>query len=101
MLAGAELHQARVDAARQAADASQAVLHELHLAVNDLLERQDVILASYDRRVAALANRMLDLEEQLSPRTEPEDRIADANSVLAEHAARAEHEQADEANGKR
>jgi hypothetical protein len=32
----------------------------------DLLARQDAILAGYDRRVAALANRVLDLEERLA-----------------------------------
>jgi SAM-dependent methyltransferase len=32
----------------------------------DLLARQDAILAGYDRRVAALVNRVLDLEERLA-----------------------------------
>lgn len=84
MIAGPELHQARVDAERQAAEVSQAVLHELQRAVNDLLERQDVILASYDRRVAALTNRVLELEDRLPARV-ASGRIADANELLADH----------------
>lgn len=43
----------------------QEVLGDIEQRTLDLLERQDAILASYDRRVAALINRVLDLEERL------------------------------------
>lgn len=82
LLVGAELHQASLDAARRADEARQAALVELRLAVEDLLARQDEILAGYDRRVAALTNRVLDLEERLGSRRALG---SDANAVLAEH----------------
>jgi hypothetical protein len=83
LIVGAEIHRTRVEATRQAAAAHQASLAELHRAVEDLLERQDQILASYDQRVAALTNRVLDLEERLASATTG--RSVDANAVLAEH----------------
>ena len=36
----------------------------------DLMERIDTLVSSYDRRVAALANRVLDLEERIVSDTE-------------------------------
>ena len=42
----------------------EEVLAGLEQRTLDLLARQDAVLASYDRRVAALTNRVLDLEER-------------------------------------
>ncbi|MEA2972272.1 MAG: hypothetical protein QOG82_730 [Actinomycetota bacterium] len=49
----------------------------------DLLERTDALVASYDQRVAALANRLMDLEDRLAGTSgEPS---FDADAVLAAH----------------
>ncbi|MFN2607036.1 MAG: methyltransferase domain-containing protein [Acidimicrobiales bacterium] len=73
-IAGGELGQVR-------ADGTRALEHR----TAELLGRQDAVLASYERRVAALTNRVLDLEERQGP--SPADRaVDDANLVLATHA---------------
>lgn len=84
LVAGAEIHKAKVEAVGESARAIEAARHELHVAVDDLLERQDLILSSYDRRVAAIANRVLDLEEQLRAHGRAGDDPV-AATVVAEH----------------
>jgi SAM-dependent methyltransferase len=51
--------------ARESASVREEVLAGFEQRTLDLLARQDTVLASYDRRVAALVNRVLDLEERL------------------------------------
>jgi len=58
---GVDIHEV----ARQVAVIREEMLGDLEQRTLDLLARQDVVLASYDRRVAALVNRVLDLEERL------------------------------------
>jgi hypothetical protein len=86
-LVGAELHEAGLDAVRRTDEARQAAVVELRVAVDDLLARQDEILSGYDRRVAALTNRVLDLEERLAASTvgQGRSRGGDADTVLFEH----------------
>ena len=50
--------------AKQTAAVREEVLTDLEQRTLDLLARQDAVLAGYDRRVAALTNRVLDLEDR-------------------------------------
>lgn len=54
------------EVAARTAEVHEEVLAEFEQRTLDLLARQDAILAGYDRRVAALVNRVLDLEERLA-----------------------------------
>jgi hypothetical protein len=84
LIAGVQFNELRVDAARAAERARDEALVALRTAVNDLLVRQDTILASYDRRVAALANKVLDLEEAVG-RGGLDARGDDTNRIVSEH----------------
>lgn len=59
---------------------------ELERRTQDLMRREDTVLASYDRRVAALVNRVLNLEEQLRSERPHDPRVVDGSQVLAAHA---------------
>ena len=48
----------------------------------DLIDRNDAVLSNYDRRVASVANRMLDLEARVSGAGAG---VPDANRILAAH----------------
>lgn len=85
-LSGVQFNELRVDAAGAAERARDEAVAALRTAVDDLLVRQDTILASYDRRVAALTNKVLELEELLK-HAGRNGQVADANRVVAEHAA--------------
>ncbi|HEX8769337.1 MAG TPA: class I SAM-dependent methyltransferase [Acidimicrobiales bacterium] len=71
-LIGGELDRLRWEAQRA-----------LDQSISDLMGRQDTVLASYDQRVASLANRVLDLEEYQGGR--PTSADGDANQVLQSH----------------
>lgn len=76
---GVDIHET----AHQLAAVRQEMVDDFEQRTLDLLARQDVMLASYDRRVAALVNRVLDLEERLGG---PSPNLLDA--VLAPHHGR-------------
>jgi SAM-dependent methyltransferase len=57
--------------AREMAEAREEVLVALEQRTLDLLARQDAVLAGYDRRVAALINRVLNLEARVDGQEPP------------------------------
>jgi hypothetical protein len=65
-------------------DQLRAEVHEL-LARHgqDLVARNDAVLSNYDRRVANVANRVMDLEARMNGDAPPA--AADANRILATH----------------
>lgn len=73
-------------AARTAA-VGEEVRAELEQRTLDLLARQDAVLAGYDRRVAALVNRVLDLEERVAGQG-GQGGPAEAGPALGPHVAR-------------
>jgi ElaB/YqjD/DUF883 family membrane-anchored ribosome-binding protein len=78
-VAGTELHRMR-----QEMDQLRAEVDEL-LARHgqDLVARNDAVLSNYDRRVADVANRLMDLEARVNATPPPA--AADANRILAAH----------------
>ena len=89
-VAGTELFRLRQENDRLRDDLAAAVQRH----GQDLLARSDAVLSAYDRRLAAIANRLLDLEARLSPRSgddptrpgEPDrHQVDDANRILAAH----------------
>lgn len=78
---GTELHRLRqeIDRLRDDIDALLARHSQ------DLVARNDAVLSNYDRRVASVANRVLDLEARLVDTGPPAAAGGDANRILAGH----------------
>lgn len=51
----------------------------------DVVARTDAVLSSYDRRLAAVANRVMDLEDRIGATTAAGTDGPDANRILADH----------------
>ncbi len=78
-VAGTELHKLRQEMDRLHDDMVELLAHHR----DDLVARNDAVLSNYDRRVASVANRLLDLEarvDAVGPAA-----AADANRILAGH----------------
>ena len=80
-VAGAELDQLAARITDLEGGLAQAFAQER----KDLLERTDALVASYDQRVAALANRLMDLEDRLAGTGDGDVPAFDADAVLAAH----------------
>ena len=87
-VAGTELHRLRQENDRLH-DENDRLRDELTAAMaqlgQDVIARSDAVLSSYDRRLAALANRVLDLEERVAAAAGGGADAADANRILAGH----------------
>lgn len=77
-LCGPELHRMRQEMDQLRDDVAALLARHRQ----DVIDRNDAVLANYDRRVASVANRLLDLEERLDGAGAPP---ADANRILAAH----------------
>ena len=77
-LCGPELHRMRQEMDRLRDDVAELLARHRQ----DVIDRNDAVLANYDRRVASVANRLLDLEERLHGAGAPP---TDANRILAAH----------------
>lgn len=78
LIAREELERLRQELNRVRADLQD----QLEQRTRELLDREDTVLATYDQRVAAIANRVLDLEERREPTGQDD---VDANRILAGH----------------
>lgn len=78
-LVGTELHRIRREMDRLRADVDELLARHSQ----DLVARNDAVLSNYDRRVASVANRLMDLEARVAG-SAPSG-TADANRILAAH----------------
>lgn len=78
-VAGTELHRIRQEMDQFRTDVDELLARH----GQDLVARNDAVLSNYDRRVANVANRVMDLEARLADAA-PGD-TADANHILAAH----------------
>ena len=79
LVAGTELHKMRQEMDRLRDDVDALLARQSQ----DLVTRNDAVLSNYDRRVANVANRVLDLEARIG--AGPADAVGDANRILAGH----------------
>ena len=82
-VAGTELHRIRQEMDELRADVNELLARH----GQDLVARNDAVLSNYDRRVANVANRLMDLEARVNGTAPPDG--ADANRILATHEERA------------
>lgn len=78
-VAGTELHRIRQEMDRLRNDVDELLARH----GQDLVARNDAVLSNYDRRVANVANRVMDLEARLDGTATSDS--ADANRILAAH----------------
>ena len=78
-VAGTELHRIRQEMDRLRNDVDELLARH----GQDLVARNDAVLSNYDRRVANVANRVMDLEARLDGTANSD--APDANRVLAAH----------------
>lgn len=78
-VAGTEFHKLRQEMDQLRADVAELLARH----GQDVVARNDAVLSNYDRRVANVANRVMDLEARLASTSPPE--AADANRILAAH----------------
>jgi hypothetical protein len=80
-LTGTELHKLRQEMDRLRDDVDTLLARQSQ----DLVARNDAVLSNYDRRVATVANRVLDLEARLGDAAPSPAADGDANRILAAH----------------
>lgn len=78
-VAGTELYRLHQEMDQLRADVAELLARHSE----DLVARNDAVLSNYDRRVANVANRVMDLEARLDGTATSDS--ADANRILAAH----------------